>query len=195
MKTTIITALFLAIMSIVFDANAEPKDDAASTEGVRFNRMVQDVCQKMSLAAREDVRTISRDIEDAILAYNGWDRSTDAYRIKFSDFFNTHSSKFICMNDSHIYSTEHLFQRAVNLRIYEPVLINLFLVDENEYPIDVNVVTTNFRGEQETLLDMVDDILASSNAALNFDVSDIRELREILVTFYGAKHASELLEE
>ena len=182
-------------MSIVFDANAEPKDDAASTEGVRFNRMVQDVCQKMSLAAREDVRTISRDIEDAILAYNGWDRSTDAYRIKFSDFFNTHSSKFICRNDSHLFSDQHVFQRAIRLKIYGPVLTNLFLVDEGEYPIDVNVVTENHRGAQETLLDFVDGLLTSENIASNFEVSEIEELREILVTFYDAKHASEILGE
>lgn len=166
--------------------------DPEALEDQRFRSMVKHVCGMLSEAARSDVRTIARDIEDAVLAHNGWDRSTVNYRLKFSQFFNENSTKFICSNDSHLYSTQHLFQRAINLRAYTPFLMNFLLADENEYPIDVNVITTNFKGEQESLLDFVDAILSSFNADLNFNVEEIKELREVLIIHYNAKHASEI---
>ena len=189
MRITSALSYFVALGIAATPAHAQEPE---TSEDQRFTSMVRNVCQRLSIAARDDVSTIARDIEDAMLAHNGWDRSTENYRLKFSQFFNENSTKFICSNDSHLFNEQHLFQRTIILKAYTPVLINFLLADENEYPIDVNVITTNFKGEQETVLDFVDAILRSSNADLNFNVDEIRELREVLIIHYNAKHASQI---
>ena len=77
------------------------------------------------------------------------------------------------------------------MQMYTPILIEYLLKDETTYPIDVNVIQ-NINGTEETVLDYIDSILNDSTAHSRYEISEIREIREILVTFYNAKHASEI---
>ena len=130
-------------------------------------------------------------IEDYILEFNGWTRETDNYQVKFSEFWNKYSEHFICTNHLDRYEEQHFFMRVIDMQMYTPVLVEFLLKDETIYPIDVNVVQ-DLEGQRDTVLDFVDSIINDPSIHSRYEMSEIREIREILVTFYNAKHAEDL---
>lgn len=83
-------------------------------------------------------------------------------------------------------------KRVVSLGMYETILYDFFLYDEEEYPINVNTVEILPNGEKETLLDYINKILADPEVDKKYDVKEIKQLKRVIVKDYNAKTAAEL---
>lgn len=158
-----------------------------------FNNICTKVFHIRTRGMREEPGLV---IENYILSFNGWDRSMPDYRALVSRFLNENGAEFVCANNTEIYPPQHFYKRVVNIQMYNQVLMDFFLqADANEnslYGLDFNVVEFGDDGEGETLLDYLDAILARPDVDENYDAGEIRELRETLVLFYGAKNARDL---
>lgn len=173
-------------------ANISDMEQLAS--GIQLSEirnLASDMCNYLMIANSSDASNSGEVIEDYILSFNSWTRETEDYQQKVSEFWNQHSEHFICENHTHFYKKQHFFMRVIDMQMYTPILIEYLLKDETTYPIDVNVIQ-NINGTEETVLDYIDSILNDSTAHSRYEISEIREIREILVTFYNAKHASEI---
>ena len=84
-----------------------------------------------------------------------FDISEDAPDYKFSaaQFWNANSHKVICSSPTGKYPEQHIFKRAISMKLQEIVLTDFFLDDENNFPIDVNVIQIHPNGSKKTLLD------------------------------------------
>jgi len=63
------------------------------------------------------------------------------------------SHKVICSSPTGKYPEQHIFKRAISMKLQEIVLTDFFLDDENNFPIDVNVIQIHPNGSKKTLLD------------------------------------------
>jgi hypothetical protein len=113
-------------------------------------------------------------------------------KIKINEFWNEYSDELICTNKSKTARVPQQFmKRVVDMGMGNQIFDEFLLYDYDEYPIDVNAVEI-YNGRPETILDFVDSILNVPVRLENSEEDVLRELQEILVGDYGAKHASEL---
>ena len=131
------------------------------------------------------------EIENYFLDYNGWTRETKNYQAKVVQFWNENSENFICTNHRQRYKDQHFVMRVIEMRMYSPILIDWMMKDGKLYPFDFNAIQ-NLEGKRITSLDFIDSIINDPSIHPDYEMSEIRELREILVTFYDAKHAAKL---
>ena len=191
--------LFIGLFTIapVFTANTvialqEAPQANAQNKIDELRNLVEKVCLKITDAKAIGSTTIADDIEAIIFRYHGWNRQTSEYKKKIAAFFNENSEHFVCPDDQTAYPDQFLFQRIIAMGMYDELLISYFLEDENEFPIDVNTVYELY-GTRQTVLDYVNSIIASVGFEKNYDTQEISDLRLILVEYFNAKTAAELL--
>ncbi|MDF1768436.1 hypothetical protein [Maricaulis sp.] len=149
------------------------------------------MCGAMVLASSNGADFIVEDFDTYILDFNGWDRDTPNYQSRIAAFWNDHIELFICRSHGHRYMHDHLLIRAVEMGSHFEVALNGYILqDEELYPFDVNVVQIDETGKAETLLDHVDEILARGDQG--YPLLYLREMREVIVTWYDARPAAEL---
>ncbi|WP_323762115.1 hypothetical protein [Maricaulis sp.] len=149
------------------------------------------MCSSMVLHSTAGSDGIIEDLDTYILDFNGWDRDTPNYQSRVAEFWNDHIELFICRNHGHRYMHDHFLIRAVEMGSFFDLPLNGYILqDEELYPFDINVVQIDEAGEAETLLDHVDGVLASGNRG--YPLRRLREMREIIVTWYDARSAAEL---
>lgn len=135
---------------------------------------------------------IGEEIETHILNLNGWDRDTPNYQSRVAGFWNDHAEHFICRNHGELYQSEHFLIRTVVMGYFRETLVDYMLQDETLYPFDMNVVQIDQAGRAQTLLDHLDAMIADTSLHHRYGMLGIRNLRDILVTFYDARSASEV---
>lgn len=113
------------------------------------------------------------------------------YKKTMSNFWNKYQHRFICsaFPDSGFPRREHIFKRIIHDR-YTHVLDDFFF-DEDLIEVDWNVVEVH-NGKKETLIDYLDHILKTERRGSQYDLDEVREIRDGLREEYGAKRASEL---
>lgn len=181
------------IADVAGELSADPSDVLESgftRQDIRTltTRMCQGLVHHRSIGSDR----IGEEIETHILDFNGWDRDTPHYQSRVAGFWNDHVEHFICRNHGHVYRSEHFLMRTVEMQYYQYVLTAYMLQDESLYPFDMNIVQLDQHGRAETLLDHLDAIIADPGQHPDYNMPEIRGLREMLLTFYDARSAAEL---
>ena len=133
-------------------------------------------------------------IEDDFISKFGIDKNDPNYKKLVAAVYNKYADCFICRDKPTKFTRnpEHFLKRVVSLGMYETILYDFLLYDEDEYPIDVNTIEILPNGEKETLLDYIDKILADPEVSKKYDVKEILDLRGLIIEDFGAKKASDL---
>jgi hypothetical protein len=181
------------IADVAAELSADPSDVLESgftRQDIRTltTRMCQGLVHHRSIGSDR----IGEEIETHILNLNGWDRDTPHYQSRVAGFWNDHAEHFICRNHGHRFMDQHFLMRTVEMQYYQYVLTAYMLQDESLYPFDMNIVQIDQHGRAETLLDHLDAIIADPGQHPDYNMPEIRGLREMLVTFYDARSASEV---
>ncbi len=212
MKSVLIVLLF-SLSLTVFAKEANLHDDCKechnSLQGLPGNTALDEVAKLSNLTGDPKVREFAKDLcidmmtagergqdivkvmEDQILGYMKITRDTPKYQEKIISFWNANKNDFICEGkvDSATRETEHLMKRAIALSLHNHVFYKFLLNSPNT---DVNAIEY-VNGEPETVLDYLDDIIADPDSKKKFVLSDITNLRSMLVDYFNAKNAEDLV--
>lgn len=127
-----------------------------------------------------------------LIKYSKVSRDDEEFWFKLAQFWNYHSPRMICGPVNATYPKQHLFMRAFEMNMQLDVLEGYFLVDENSFPIDPNVIEFHTDGSSSTIIDYIDSMLNDPKANERYHVQHVRGIRELLVDLYGAKSVSDL---
>jgi len=122
----------------------------------------------------------------------GIDLRTLQGKKQFADYWNANNDQMICKSIAGIYPAQHVFKRAIQMKVDKPILREFFLTNPNDFPINVNAVETLANGEKETLLDYVDKVLRHPEVDNIFNKGQIIRLKRILELRFDGKRAHEL---
>jgi len=111
---------------------------------------------------------------------------------KISTFWNAYSENMICRSSGGTYVSQHFFKRAIRLNLHKAALLDYFLEDASKFPINVNALEVYPDGTKATVLDFLNNILASPSLSAGYNVGQLRRLKHVLVRKYDAKTASDL---
>ncbi|EAQ99345.2 hypothetical protein [Congregibacter litoralis] len=206
-NTRRLLSLLLLVVAISLPSGEVYAKDSVSEFG-------STLCRRMS-KANVTGKNIVQVMKDVLLQYTGISKSDPDYMDQIIAFYNENQNEFICRGkvDSTTRESEHIFKRAAALSIHSKVLYGFFLNNEHtqvnavEYLVpdpDAPDYSTSIAklihapwgtGEPETFLDYLDKVLADPEADKRYVVSDIKALREMLIDYFGAKTADELIAE
>jgi len=147
-----------------------------------------------SLSRGDSISKAGEIIEAMFIKMFGIDKNDPNYKQLVAAVYNKYAACLICRDKPNFRTRnpEQFLKRVVSLGMYESILYDFFLYDEDEYPIDVNTIEILPNGEKETLLDYINKILADPEVDKKYDVKEILDLRTWIIEYYGAKKASEL---
>jgi hypothetical protein len=185
--SALVFVVILAALSTAANATADIKTTPVGDPEVR--EFARNLCRKMTFAG-ETGKDIVKTMEDQLLGYMKITRDTPNYTDKIIEFWNANKNDFICKGkvDSATRETEHLMKRAIALSLHNHVLYKFLLNHPNT---DVNAIEY-VDGEPETVVDYLNKILANPDASKKFVISDIEDVREMLIDYFNAKTAAEL---
>ena len=132
-------------------------------------------------------------IEQDFINKFGIDKNNPNYKQLVAAVYNKYAACLICHDKPTKFTRtpEQFMKRVVSLGMYESILYDFLLYDEEEYPIDVNTIEM-VNGKPETLLDYLDHILADPQVERKYNKNEIYVLRETIIDDFGVKKASEL---
>ena len=155
----------------------------------------QMICNEATSLSRGDsISKAGEIIEKRFLKMFGIDKNDPNYKKLVAAVYNKYAACFICRDKptSKTRNPEQFLKRVVSLGMYETILYDFFLYDEEEYPINVNTIEILPNGEKETLLDYINKILADPEVDKKYDVKEILDLKGLIIEDFGAKKASDL---
>lgn len=187
MKNIIILLLIICFNSIGLKAQSNDSNQKIALESLSI-----DLCLKILDSAMHGQEKTGDNLERQILHYLSITKETPNYKEIIAKFWNEHSDKFICLYTSmHTPNTpQHLAKRALDLGIHN-YYFNRYLFRFKNPKIDFNEIEI-VNGEEETIIDYIDKILAREKDNTNYELDSVKNLRNVLVRKFGAKKASEL---
>jgi len=193
MKNKILKFVVLSLL-ICFNLKIEAQENKEySCE--ELEEFAQAICGTARMLSRGDsISKAGEIIENEFLKKFGIDKNDPNYKQLVAAVYNKYAECLICKDNPRSRSRvpEHFLKRVVSLGMYESILYDFLLYDEEEYPIDVNTIEILPNGEKETFLDYIDKILDDPEVSKKYDVKEIRDLRGLIIEDYRAKKASEL---
>lgn len=153
------------------------------------------ICSSATRLSRSDsISEAGNQIQLLFILEFGIDKNDPNYKKLVAAVYNKYADCFICRDKPTKFTRnpEQFLKRVVSLGMYETILYDFLLYDEDEYPIDVNTIEILPNGEKETLLDYIDKILADLEVSKKYDVKEILDLRGLIIEDFGAKKASDL---
>jgi len=178
----------LLIMSSASHAEGGENSDASSKVSTVRSRICSSIYEFRTVEGASFQDNMKRIAAQKL----GIDLSTLQGKKQFADFWNANNDQMICKSIAGIYPEEHVFRRAIQMRVDKPILREFFLASPNDFPINVNVVVTLANGEKETVLDFLDRILSSPDVDDMYDKGQLIRLQRILELRSEGKRAHEL---
>jgi hypothetical protein len=161
----------------------------------KLENLIKTVCSKALHAhtdsSKEGANKIGTRIENLILSHLQITKNKKEYKKMISEFWNTNHNKFICEANTH-YAKKHLFKIVIDMRIYDHVLLNYFLKEDQVHKFNVNAYEV-VNKKPETVLDYLYDIKTGLNSSRPYNIPEIEELIEVLEDEYGALRGKDLL--
>lgn len=154
--------------------------------------MASEVCMVLHRTTNTPNYSASVEIERVLQKHSNLNTITPNYKREIANFWNQYSDQMICNATSGMYPKQHVFKRAFSMNIQSEILIDYFLSDNNQFPIDVNVIEVLSSGERSTVLDYIDKVLVRPDAQEVFDVYEILRIKRILERDFDGKRAREL---
>lgn len=170
--------------------NSSLDEIAKITANPEMEKFGNSLCISM-VNANVTGKDIVKTLQDQILQKLKITRSTPNYQDKIIAFWNRNKNYFVCKGkiNSITRDQEHITKRALALGIEKHVFYKFLLNNPNT---DVNAIEWH-NGEAETVLDYIDKILSDPNAKDKYVIKDIKELREMLIDYFDAKKAEDIV--
>lgn len=173
----------------------DPEERSLNLSEQSINSFVSEMCNLLpSLQILNDIDA-PKDIEEKLIRYFKVDKLEENYRLEIARHWNEYNHRVICFATGGTYPTEHFFRRSIKMNVQELVLDDYFLVDEVAFPIDMNTLEIHEDGTSSTLLDFIDQELSRPDARVKYNVGQLAGMRDIMINYYGAKRASELVDD
>lgn len=185
---------FLTIVLLICSLQLQAQENTDYT-CEELEEFAQFLCNTATTLSRGDsISKAGEIIEERFLKKFGIDKNHPNYKQLVAAVYNKYAACLICKDKPtpHTRNPEQFLKRVISLGMYESILYDFLLYDEEEYPIDVNTIEILPNGEKETLLDYVDKILADPKVSEKYDVKEIQSLRRVIIKDYNAKKASEI---
>jgi hypothetical protein len=129
-------------------------------------------------------------VESIFLKHLELTRDSRKYEQKIAQFWDKHHNSFVCPENTH-YGRKHILKVVLDMQMYEPVLFDFFLKEDQKYKLNMNAYEM-VNNNPETVLDYLDDIKNGKNLSFNYNIPEINELIEILEDEYKALRGKDL---
>ena len=134
-------------------------------------------------------------LENTLLSRVGFTKSDPNYKMKMVAFWNYYNDRMICSQGTTEYPRQHIYRRAIELRVEKYVLFGFFLKDPVNSPYNINAVEyIADKGVSITVIDFIDSLIKveEEDGVGEYDIDELEELRETLMNDYGAKRYKDL---
>ena len=141
------------------------------------------ICSSATRLSRSDsISEAGNQIQLLFILEFGIDKNDPNYKKLVAAVYNKYADCFICRDKptSKTRNPEQFMKRVVSLGMYETILYDFFLYDEEEYPINVNTV------------EILPGCYAMLYKIVENDLKEIKQLKRVIVKDYNAKTAAEL---
>jgi hypothetical protein len=183
----------LLVFIVLFTVNTQAQNEIKISEE-RMEDFIKSMCRSALSFRKADATKAGEGVEGLILNFLGLTKEDPDYKEKLTKWWNENNHRFICHEEGTTKFTrnpQHFLKRVIDLGMHKTILYDFLLSDEDDYPIDVNAIET-YNGKEETVIDYIDNILKDPEVASNYNVREIKDLRDVLILDYGAKTSSEL---
>jgi hypothetical protein len=178
---------------VLFTINIQAQNETEISEE-RMEDFIKKMCRSALAFRTADARKAGYGVEGLILNFLGTSKEDPNHKEIFTKFWNENSYRFICHEEGTTKFTrtpQHFMKRVVDLGMHKSILYDFLLSDEDDYPIDVNTIEI-YNGNEETLLDYIDNLLKNNDVESKYNVKEVKLLRLTIIEDYNAKKASEI---
>ena len=183
---------FLIFLLLLMSSTGHAQGGDNSDIEAKADRISADVCSSIQEFRSFEGSSFQDNMKRIAIQELQADLNTPQGKIQFADFWNANNDKMVCTSLAGIYPAEHVFKRAIQMRVDKPILREFFLASPTDFPINVNAVETLETGEKETVLDFVDKVLNLPDVDDMYDKGKIIRLKRILELRFDGKRAHEL---
>jgi hypothetical protein len=163
-------------------------------QSLEMEALSNEICSELITAQEVTGENSAKVLEGILLKHLKLTKQTASYKTQLTQFWNSKLNQMICTTPSvDNKSPQHVMHRVIDMRLDQQVFFNFIFKLDYDEGINVNAVTfNNDTGEPETVVDYIDGILIDSNNETKYVFWEIKDLREVLIDYYGGKRVSEL---
>ena len=183
--------ILIILLCFCIQTQAQETKEYTCEELQDFSEII--CAEATSLSRGDSISKAGEIIEAMFIKMFGIDKNDPNYKQLVAAVYNKYADCFICRDKPTKFTRnpEQFMKRVVSLGMYESILDDFLLYDNEEYPINVNTIEI-VNGEPETFLDYLNKILADPKVDKKYDVKEIKSLRRYVIEDYNAKTAAEL---
>jgi hypothetical protein len=181
----------ILLVLLVFKVQAQKDSiEISELEKKELRVLANQIATKFTIAKEVNNKNLVIQVNELIENYLDLNHSENNKK-EILIFWNTKSQYLICdTGTKKSRESENILKRAIYLKLY-PEMFFSYLMSFKDPTIDFNAIEV-VDGKNETILDYIDNIMEEQDVELNYNASQVRKLRKILATQFGAKKASEL---
>jgi len=157
-----------------------------------ISNMKMKICLAMSKGKSDPSVSIPGRIKTIIIKYGEIDPNSTNVDAQMAEVWNRYADQMVCPATNGVYPTQHIYKRAIALRVEKAALVDFFLKDTRGFPINMNAVETRSDGSKETVLDYLDRIMGDPEAKNKYNLGQAIRLRSIIERRFDGKRAREL---
>lgn len=153
----------------------------------KMEDLSNEICAELVYAQSTTGENSGKVMEKILLKHLNITKKTPHSKKKLTQFWNKNLSQMVCTTEVFgLKSPQHVLKRVIDMGINNNVYFNfVFELEEN---VNVNAIENG-----ETVIDYIDSILSDPDKNKNkYVFRDIKDLREVLIEYYGAKKASDV---
>lgn len=167
------------------DGLAKVAKFAENIQSKEMEDLSNKICTELIKAQNSTGENSAIVIQREILNHLNITKKKSNYKKEVTKFWNDNLNQMVCTTPSvNNTSPQHLMKRVIEMGLNKEVYFNfIFELADN---INVNAVENG-----ETVIDYIDSILSNPDNETKYVFREIKDLREVLVDFYGAKKASD----
>lgn len=188
-----IILIFITYFAFAQKENKEVQHQISESEIENLHNLANKICLTFTVVSIDNSNNLKERVNNLILDYLSLDKREDNTKA-VTQFWNEKSECLICnTKTAQGRNPEHVLKRAVSLLFHREIFFH-YLFSFKDPKIDFNAIEI-VDGQEETLLDYIDNIIASDDFEMNFNTAEVIKLRKILAVKYDAKTAQELREQ
>jgi hypothetical protein len=146
------------------------------------------ICAELITAQEMSGENSAKVVQRILLKHLNITKESNNYKTKLTKFWNKNVSQMICTTPTvdNKYP-QHVMKRVIDMRLDQQVFFNFILKLDLDEGINVNAIENG-----KTVVDYIDKILSDPSNKTKYVFSEIKDLREVLTDYYGAKKASDV---
>lgn len=164
--------------------------DLEEHEIKKLKLLANNICSAFDTAQRNPEYDLLESVNSFIVHHLELDKEKNNTEEIFN-FWKDNSKYLICeLENAKARTSQHVLKRAIALEYHQQVFYQyLFRIDEPDLVFNAVEIVDN---RKETILDYIDDIIASDDFEKHYNTGEVKKLRKLLANKFNAKTAIEL---